>query len=398
MPALRALFLVSGVALGLIFPFIPVLLQTRGFDPTSIGLVTAIAGVAYTVAVPVWGHLGDVTLGRARGYQVAALGAGIVMLAYSAPLPSVVLAAIVIGFFVFESAFAPLGDALAVGLLPDPGRQYGRVRLLMSLSFAVAAIGAGYLYNEIGYGMVPLLWALGAGATALVLVPLTRVRQQREVHRAGVRGGSIGAALSAQPRLRGILVAITLVYLGISGGATFLALRLVALGGQPSDLALSSGLGALAEVPGMLVATWVARRIGLRTLFCSSAVIYCACIISWTVLDVPLVIIGTRAISGFAFAGLWIACVLTMGVLLPQPLQASGQALYQTVAAGVATVLGNAIGGVIYEQIGAGLFAVVGVIGLLGAVVAWVTVPGGAESRTGLVAHPAGAGDAPAAV
>jgi len=34
-PALRALFLVSGAALGLIFPFIPVLLQTRGFDPTS---------------------------------------------------------------------------------------------------------------------------------------------------------------------------------------------------------------------------------------------------------------------------------------------------------------------------------------------------------------------------
>jgi len=358
--------------------------------------VSAIAGTAYAVSVPVWGHLGDVTLGRARAYQVAALGAGVVMLAYSAPLPSVLLAVVVVGFFVFESAFAPLGDALAVSLLPDPGRQYGRVRLLMSLSFAFTAIAAGFLYNQVGYGMVPLLWALGAGATALVLVPLTRVRQRREVRRAGVRGGSIGVALAAQPRLRGILVAIALVYVGISGAATFLALRLVALGGQPSDLALSSGLGALAEVPGILLATWAARRLGLRTLFCASAIVYCACIISWTVLDVPLVIIATRALSGVAFAGLWIACVLTMRVLLPQTLQASGQALYQTVAAGIATVLGNVIGGVIYEQIGAGLFAVLGVIGLVGAVVAWVTLPGGAESRAGLAPDARRAGEAAA--
>ena len=394
MPALRALFLVAGVALALIFPFIPVLLSTRGFDPTSIGLVTAIAGVAFTVAVPVWGHLGDVTLGRARSYQVAALGAGLVMLAYSAPLPSVILAAMVIGLYIFESAFAPLGDALAVSLLPDPGRQYGRVRLMMSLGYGFAAIAAGYLYNVIGYGMVPLLWALGAGAIALVLVPLTRVRQRREVRWAGGRGGSIGAALSVQPRLRGILVAIALVYLGVSAGGTFLVLRLVALGGLPSDLALAAGLAALAEVPGMLVATWLARRVGLRALFCISTIAYCVCVISWAVVDVPLAIIAARGLSGFAFAGLWIACVLTMRVLLPQPLQASGQALYQTFAAGVASILGNAVGGIVYAQIGAGLFALVGVIGLVGAVVAWMTLPGRAESRTGLMADPARAGDA----
>ena len=386
MPALRALYLVSGLALGLIFPFIAVLLQTRGFDATSIGLVTAIAGVALTVAVPVWGHLGDVTLGRARAYQLAAIAAGLVMLGFSVELPSVILAAIVVGFFVFESAFAPLGDALAVGLLADPGRQYGRIRMLMSLSFAVAAIGAGYAYNEIGYGMVPLLWAAGAGATALVLVPLARIRQRREVRRAG-RGGSIGVALSAQPRLRGILASVALVYLGIAAGGTFLPLRLVALGGQPSDVALAAGLGALMEVPGMLVATWAARRIGLRALFSISAVAYSACILSWAVLETPPAIITTRLICGFAFAGLWIACVLTIGVLLPRPLQASGQALYQTVAAGIAGVLGNMIGGVIYSQIAGGLFAVVGVIGLLGAVLAWITLPGRAESRAGLAAR-----------
>ena len=387
------LFLVSGLALGLIFPFIAVLLQTRGFDPTSIGLVTAVAGVAFTFAVPVWGHLGDVTLGRARAYQVAALGAGLVMLAYSAPLPSALLAAIVVGFFVFASAFAPLGDALAVGLLPDPGRQYGRVRMLSSLSFAVSAIAAGYAYNEFGFGMAPLLWAAGAGATVVVLVPLARITQRRAVHRVGVKGGSVGLALSTQPRLWGILAAVGLVYLGIAAGGTFLALRLIALGGQPSDVALNAGVSALTEVPAMVAATWAARRIGLRALFSLSALVYCACILSWAVLDTPAAIIATRLVSGVAYSGLWIALVLTMGVLLPKPLQASGQALNQMMAGGVAAVLGNTIGGVIYGQIGAGLFGVVGAIGLVGAAVAWVTLPARRESQAALAAQR----DAPAA-
>ena len=384
MAALRVLYLIAGLALGLIFPFISVLLQTRGFDAASIGLVTAVAGIAFTISVPVWGHLGDVTLGRARAYQVAALGAGLVMIAYSAPLQSVVLAAIIVGFFVFASAFSPLGDALAVGLLPDPGRQYGRIRMLSSLSFGVSAIGAGFLYNAMGYGLVPILWAAGAAGIALVLVPLARVKQRRAVHRAGVKGGSIGLALSTQPRMWGILAAVGLVYLGIAAGGTFLALRLIALGGQPSDIALSAGVSALTEVPAMVAATWAARRIGLRALFSLSAVVYCACIFSWAVLDTPGAIIATRLISGVAYSGLWISCVLTVGVLLPGPLQASGQALNQMMAGGVAGVLGNAIGGVIYGQIAAGLFAVVGSIGLVGAVVAWGTLPGRAESRAGL--------------
>ena len=66
MIALRLVVLALGVALGVFYPFIPVILASRGFGPAEIGLVASIGAVGFTLAVPAWGHIADVRLGRAR--------------------------------------------------------------------------------------------------------------------------------------------------------------------------------------------------------------------------------------------------------------------------------------------------------------------------------------------
>lgn len=388
MPALRLTFLASGAAMGLLHPFLVVILQTRGFSAPEIGVVTALGGVGFALAVPVWGHLGDVTLGRARAFQFGAIGAGAAMVGLGAPVPGIVIGVMVVVYFAFQSSFSALGDALAVSILPDPGRQYGRIRLLQSLAFAVATISAGFLYNRLGYGPAPLLWGLGALLTAAGLIPLTRIPQRREVRAAGARGGSIRLALASQPRLWGVLVAVGLTYIGIMAGNTYIALRLVALGGQSSDVALSAGLAAFAEIPAMAVGGWLARRIGLRALFAISALVYAVCILSWTILGSPEAILATRLVTGLVFAEIWMACVFTMRVLLPDGLQASGQALYQTTAAGVGSVVANGFGGILYGAVGPGMFAFAAVATFIGAGVAWATLPHAVQSRAGLERRP----------
>ena len=66
-----------GAAIATIAPFVSVMLHERGLEPAAIGLVSSVSALGFTLAVPVWGHLGDVTLGRVRALQVAAIGAGI---------------------------------------------------------------------------------------------------------------------------------------------------------------------------------------------------------------------------------------------------------------------------------------------------------------------------------
>ena len=223
-------------------------------------------------------------LGRPRTLQVCAIGAGLAIVALLIPWPGIVIAALFAVFWIFESSWQPLADAVTVNALR--GRDYGRVRLLTSLSFAIATIVAGFLYNVTGYDAAFVLFGLAALAmtVAAAFVPdVARAdldAQARSVGaRRGTRTGSAGVALRVAPRLGFVLLAVTLLFVGVIAGFTFLPLRIESLGGSPSDIALSSGGAAFAEIPTMLLAAGVARRIGLRGLFVGSALIYGACLI-----------------------------------------------------------------------------------------------------------------------
>ena len=337
--AVQALFLALGAAVGVFYPFVAVILIRRGFDVVAVGVVTAVSAACFTFAVPVWGHLADVKLGRPRALQFAAAASSAALLLTLGPVPALVVAACYVAFAAFESAFSPLSDAIAVNAVPDPRRDYARIRLLASLAFAVATIAAGFLYDRTGYGPAPLLFALLAAAaiaSAAVTPDVERADLRaiatgdaREPSAGQDRGrrqlptwrlGSVGVALGLAPRLPAVLLAIGLIQVGIIGGFTFLAVRLQELGANPSAIALSSGISAAAEIPAFLVAGTVARRVGIRGLFAGSALLYSACFVSWMVIDVPALLIATRVFTGISFAGIGVAAVLTVAALLPDRL------------------------------------------------------------------------------
>ncbi len=381
MTALRLLALALGAALGVLYPFIPVILADRGFGPAEIGLVASIGAVGFTLAAPAWGHLADVRLGRSRTLQVCAIGGAAATGALLGAWPPIIIAVLFMAYWVFESAWQPLADALTVNLVDRRG--YARVRLLTSLAFAVATIAAGFMYDVTGYQLAFVLTVGLALAMALAAGFVPDVRRADLSAASGVaeadhrgRFGSAGLAFRVAPRLAGVLAAVMLLHIAIISGFTFLPLRLGDLGSPPSDVALSAGVSALAEIPAMLVAATVARRIGLRGMFVGSALIYAAATASWTVLETPLLIIATRAFTGLAFAWVVVGVVLTIARLLPPELQGTGQSLYQTVGFGIGAIIANIVGGLLYDLIGpAAVFGMGTVLSLSAASLGWWVFP-----------------------
>lgn len=411
---LRFVVLALGVALGVFYPFISVILAERfGFEPGEIGLISSIGAIGFTLAVPAWGHLADVRLGRPRTLQVCAIGAAVAVGSLLLPWPAVVIAALFAVFWIFESSWQPLADAITVNTVDRRG--YARIRLLTSLSFAIAAILSGFLYDRTGYtpafvlcvaaGVVMAAAALGVGDVERTDLsahdrPAGDMARGGDRQTGGVshRGGdshlgsrsrrrhllgSSGVAMRVAPRLGLVLTAVTLLHVGIISGFTFLGLRIIDLGGSQSDVGLASGLSAGSEIPAMLIAAPVARWIGLRGMFVGSALLYAACLASWTVIAVPEVIVATRLLTGVAFAWVIVAVVLTIARLLPPDLQATGQSLYQTTAFGVAAIIANIVGGLLYEAIGPGAtFGLGAVLALAAAVTGWFAFPGREPAAT----------------
>ena len=386
--AVRFLVLAVGVALGVFYPFIAVILKDFGFSAGEIGVIASAGAIGFTIAVPAWGHLADVRLGRPRTLQVCGIGGGLAIVALLLPWPAVVIALLFAVFWIFESSWQPLTDAVTVNALR--GRDYGRVRLLTSLSFSVAAIAAGFLYNVTGYDAAFVLFGLAALAltVAAAFVPdVARADLGAHARSTGavraVRSGSAGVALRVAPSLRLILLAITLLFIGVIGGFTFLPLRIQSLGGSPSDVALSSGLAAVLEIPTMLLAAGVARRVGLRGLFVGSALLYAACLVSWALSETTIPLIATRALSGIGFAGVIVAVVLTIAALLPPELQATGQSLFQTTGFGVAAIVANVVGGVLYDSLGhVAVFGLAAVMAVVAAALGWFVFPAAGGPRS----------------
>ena len=395
--ALHVLVTALGVALGVIYPFISVILAERGFSPAEIGLISSLGAIGFTIAVPAWGHLADVRLGRPRTLQLCAVGAGTAVLALLLPWPPLIVVALLIAFWVFESSWQPLADAITVNALR--GRDYARVRLFTSLGFAVATILSGFLYDRTGYWPAFVLFALAAAVmlgASLFLPDVARADLAAHRRRTAASAsststapattdapktrtwgfGSAGVAFAVAPKLGLVLAASALLHIGIISGFTFLPLRIVGLGGSPSDVALSAGLSAGTEIPAMLLMGVAVRRFGLRAVFSTSALLYGACFLAWTVIEIPTVIIATRVVTGFAFSGVIIGVVMTIARLLPADLQATGQALFQTSAFGVAAVIANVVGGVLYQSFGhVAVFTLGAVLAVVAAGIGWIAFP-----------------------
>jgi MFS family permease len=144
------------------------------------------------------------------------------------------------------------------------------------------------------------------------------------------------------------------------------------------------------EVPGLVCAGWLARRIGLRWLLLLSVVPFALFVALWGDLPSPAAIIVTRLLTGFFYGTLMAARVLAVARLLPASIQATGQSLAQAATVGLGSVLGALIGGAIYEALGAeAFFATSAVLTCAGGVGVWFAPrgpPGGRERGGAAVA------------
>ncbi len=384
MKALRVIYLALGASTASLSVFIPVILHERGLSSQVIGLVSGAGALGLFAAIAFWGHIGDRVLGRRTTLQLVVVIAIAIAIGIGLPIAPIMLAILVVGFTCTHGGVLALADALTVNTLRNPDRQYGKIRLMASLSFAVATIGVGFAVDRFGYSVTSLFYVFFGSclvAAAFAAPPdrdaATKSRETN-VLKTSSRFGSTGTALRTQPHLLPVLATIAVVAAATTAGTTFLSLRLIALGGQASDVALSFGISAFAEIPGMFLAARLSRRFGLRGVFCLSALAYAAAFASWAVLMSPSAIVATRLLTGLAFAGITYSMVLTIGQLLPRSLQATGQALYQGTASGIASAAGNVTGGALYGALGAPtLFLVSAGLCVAGGLMALVALPPG---------------------
>ncbi len=392
MPArdIRRLFALGGVATAAILPFFVLWLQERGLAPDQIGIVLALGALAGVIAAPVWSHLADTELGAVRTLEIASLcsvGAAIALVPAGSRLPLLALVVVVRGLA--EAPGTAMSDTIALRTLgPEGSSRYGSIRLWASLGWAAAVLAFGAVYERVGLGPLPVLYAIAMAVFTLAVTRFPRDRPASEDRETGSRLGSAGEAFRASPHLLPFLIGILVVSVSTVAAWSFVPLRIVSRGGGPFLIGLSASLAALVEVPFFRASGWLGEHVGLRALYTLGAGIYALTIASWAFVGNAAAIALVKVLSGAGFGLTYAALVVIAGRLVPERLQATGQTLMQIFGAGIGPVVGTAAGGFIYRNLGpTTLFAAAAIGTAIGVAIVWVALSGSAFVRPAPVAR-----------
>jgi PPP family 3-phenylpropionic acid transporter len=342
----QVLFALVGIAEAAILPFLPIVLHERGLSAAEIGVVLSVAALAGFVAAPLWGYAADRRLGAERTLVVASLAAG----AASVPLAFVDgflgLTVAVVAVMAARSSMASLTDAITLEHLGRDARaEYGRVRLWMSIGFAVAACVWGLVLQTGTLDLLPALYAVTVVGVAIA----AHVRGgERVVHEHAPRGAR-RAMLRA---LATFLTSLLLLFAAFSATFSFVAIRMDELGGGLFVIGVAAGLQAFAEVPVMRATPRLGRALGHRSLYVLGTLFFAVAFASWAFLDDPVPIALVKLVAGVGFALAYVGSVVIVDDLVPPTLRGTGQGLAKAVSFGLAPVADSLAGGAIYDYAG----------------------------------------------
>jgi PPP family 3-phenylpropionic acid transporter len=278
-----------------------------------------------------------------------------------------------IGLSVCWAPIVPLSDALALQHLGTGRRQaYGQIRLWMSIGFSLAALAFGGLYTWVGLEGMPTTFGIALLAFALwtLIADLPSSSALRDRNDSKI--WALGALFRSAPRLFVVLLASLLVAIGVNATLTFVPLRIGGLGGGPVWVGLAMALAAAVEVPVMAFSARLVKRIGLKGCFVLAALQYAIAFLAISVLSSPAAITVVFATDGIGFALLYVSMVIAVDTLVPPSFRATGQGLRQTVALGLAPILGAAGGGLLYSSVGpSALFLAASTMAAAGGLIGW---------------------------
>lgn len=340
----------------------------RGLTVPQIGILVSLIPVMRIFGPNLWGWAADRSGRRVMVLRITSLGA---MLAFVC----IFFAQSYLQFFIvmmlvnlFTSAQSPLCDALMLAEMRGDLSNYGKLRLWGSLGFIAAVMGAGYFLEWFG---VEALLGFTFAILVLVFGASLRIRENARAPRAHdtpplwsvLRKPEVGAFFLSAALMCGAHMALYAFY----------SLYLERSGYSKPMIGAMWALGVVAEVAFFYFQARVFARFGARRVMLFA---FGAAVLRFAVTGAApgllWLMIAAQLLHSATFAAHHSASVIAMQRWFAGPLQASGQALYMSVAYGLGCTLGGLVLTLCWDRLGPQqMFHVAGAMTLAGAAAAW---------------------------
>jgi MFS transporter, PPP family, 3-phenylpropionic acid transporter len=350
-------------AFGVISPFLPAIFEDHGLSAQQISLTIGLGTAIRLLAGPLVGGLADRWRAWRWALMVCALVAGTASLAYGWAYGFVPVLLVAMLQSIALAPLAPIADAMALSasLSPTAMRfEYGWVRAAGSAAFIVGLLAVGEAAAS--RGLIISVWLnaalLSSAALAATSVPDIEVK----VAASSRHPTDLLFLLRLRPFRRLLLVAsLVLGSHALHDTFAVISWRDAGISTQAASMLWSESV--LAEVVVfLLIGPPIVHRLGPANAAMLAAA---AAVVRWSVLGattwVPLLALA-EPLHGFTFALLHLAGMRLIAATVPSQHAATGQAVYGTLAVGMATTVLTLMAGPLYGRFGAAAFWIMALI------------------------------------
>ncbi|MNC16151.1 putative 3-phenylpropionic acid transporter [compost metagenome] len=346
---LRLVYLLSGLAGGLFNPYLTTLFVDQGIEANVVGVLMSIGTLLSILVQPVWGLMVD----RYRQTKL------VLILSISVPAALsffygfgyfLVIVMVYILSIVFQATQSPIADSYAVSAARKAHTSYGTIRMLGSLGTALGGYAGGFYLSRFEITQLWMPFLVLSLASAVTVLTLSRSTENN------------AAAISLSQGLKELLgnrhfvmflVACFFVNQTLTAYNSFFVLAFQDAGGSYALVGTALLLASLTNIPSMLLAAKILRRIGHeRTLLLAAFFYALRWAIQW-LFPVPAVMVGIQVLHGLSFGLFYVAAVEYVANAAGRKMQATGQSVFNMVFSGLGGIVGNLLNGYLYHAGGA---------------------------------------------
>ena len=320
----------------------------NGLSVPQIGILVSLVPVMRIFGPNLWGWVADHTQQRARVLRLTAFGAFVsfcfIFVADSFAHYFVVLLLVNL----FTSAQSPLSEALMLSEMRGDLSNYGKIRLWGSLGFILAVMGGGYMLDW--FGVDALLWL---SAALLLLVVWAALRIRDVPHPLAEHDAPGLWSVLRLPEVGAFYLSAALMVAAHMAIYAFYSLYLERAGYSKPLIGAMWAVGVMVEVGFFYFQSRFFARFGARPIMLFAfGLTVVRFLITGAAPGLVWLMVLAQLMHAVTFAAHHSACVVTMQRWFAGPLQASGQALYMSVAYGIGGTAGGLLMTFCWDRLG----------------------------------------------
>lgn len=335
----------------ILFAYINPYMLSLGYTSTQLGVIIAANSAASILGQPILGYICDKT-GSIKKVMICSFVAGAVLslgfFAIGSNYFALLILSTIVAFIV--QAVYPLIDSWTViDAQKNPSTNYGITRSIGSIGYAVTAAVVGGFFDKHGFNWIfPLFLGTMVVCVITCLGPKDTLNTTQKEP---LRLKDIKKLFSNHQYMTFIVIS-TIMYIAYRSCHSFLSVLMESVGGTTTELGYAWSVLGLSEVPFLLIAGLLLKKIKDSHLILISMFFFVLRVWLPSIATTPTQLIWMTGLQGLSYGLFLPASVHFIGRIVTKDLASTAQAFAVAMYAGIGISVSGITGGMLSDAFG----------------------------------------------